>query len=252
MHVKGTTELDLMPLVEVMMSAAKASSPPIKKVDPSSFISQLEAYTRFDPRNGLQDYLRDPANNSKVLGYNDDFVVINDLYPKATIHLLILPRDPIKAHQTPFTAFQDVEFFSKLKNEAAKWRILAAKELARKICPATEPILERNWEAEIKVGIHSVPSMHHLHIHVISRDMHSPCLRHKKHYNSFNTPFFVALDEFPLTEEEAEARKKDWHKSDMICWRCHRNFENKFTALRSHLEHEFEDWKAELIKPEEG
>jgi len=235
--------------------AASKSLPPEKKghttKDSPRFVSRFFAG---DKRNGLREYIDNPANNPRVLGYNDDFVVIRDMYPKATVHLLILPRDPVKQHQQMSEACHDTEFFSKLKREAAKWRTLAAKELARQLCPPTEPIPDRNWEAEIKVGIHSVPSMNHLHIHLISRDMHSPCLRHKKHYNSFNTPFFVDLDDFPLSEEEADERKRDWHKVDMVCWRCHRNFENKFTALKEHLEREFQAWKAELVKPvkEEG
>jgi aprataxin len=226
-----------------MMSASK-STPPSKKVQTTSSV-----FARNERRAGLSEYLKDPVNHPSVIGYDDDFVVIKDLFPKASVHLLILPRDPIKQTQHPSEAFQDATFFAKVKVEAAKWRSLAAKELARTLCPPTKSIPERDWEAEIKVGIHSVPSMHHLHIHVISRDMHSPCVKHKKHYNSFTTPFFVGLDEFPLTEEEADARKRNWHKGDMICWRCERNFENKFTALKEHLDKEFEEWKDQLVEP---
>jgi aprataxin len=226
-----------------MMSASK-SSPPSKKVHTANSV-----FAQNERKAGLSEYLKDPANHPSVIGYDDDFVTIKDLFPKATVHLLILPRDPIKQTQHPSEAFQDTAFFAKVKLEAAKWRSLAAKELARTLCPPTKSIPERDWEAEIKVGIHSVPSMHHLHIHVISRDMHSPCMKHKKHYNSFTTPFFVGLDEFPLTKEEEDARKRNWHKGDMICWRCERNFENKFTAFKQHLDKEFEEWKEQLIEP---
>ena len=224
------------------MTASK-SSPPAKK----SHTSSSNRTCKFDPRNGLIEYLRDPANDPSVLDYNDDFVIIKDLYPKATIHLLILPRDPVKQNQHPKKAFQDVTFFNQLKDEAEKWQAIASKELARTLCPSSIP--ERDWEAEIKVGVHSVPSMNHLHIHVVSRDMHSSCLKHKKHYNSFNTPFFIGLDEFPLDDEEVDRRSKNWHKGDMICWRCQQNFQNKFTSLKEHLDKEFEEWKAELIEP---
>jgi aprataxin len=204
---------------------------------------------RRDGRYGLEEYLRSPSTNPRVLSYNDDFVVIKDMYPKATIHLLILPRDPLKQNQHPVEAFNDPVFFAKLRTEAAKWHSLAAKELARTLCPGTIP--DRDWEAEIKVGIHSFPSMHHLHIHIISRDMHSPCVRHKKHYNSFTTPFFVVLDEFPLEEEDIDRRTRNWNKLDMICWRCGRNFEDKFTVLKAHLEQEFEEWKDGLVKDDD-
>lgn len=244
-----TTQIRSKRLVEVMMSASKESPPP-KRIQTGNIAART--FASLDRRNGLDEYLHDPAKHPSVLSYNDDFVVIKDLYPKATVHLLILPRDPVKQNQHPSEAFEDAAFFDKLKSEASKWRALAGKELARKLCPPATSIPDRKWEDEIKVGIHSVPSMHHLHVHVISRDMHSPSLKHKKHYNSFNTPFFVGLEEFPLTEEEATARKRDWHKGDMICWRCERNFENKFTALKQHLETEFEEWKAEILKPVDG
>lgn len=42
---------------------------------------------------------------------------------------------------------------------------------------------------EFKIGFHAQPSMQRVHLHVISRDFHSPCLKTKKHWNSFNTPF---------------------------------------------------------------
>jgi len=94
------------------------------------------------------------------------------------------------------------------------------------------------------VGIHSGPSMNHLHVHVLSVDRFSECMRHRKHYNSFATDFFVRLDEFPISEEEMRKRTT-LLKEDMKCWRCGENFENKFTKLKEHLEEEFEAWKRE-------
>jgi aprataxin len=230
-----------------MMAASKAS-PTMPSAAASTPVSSSPSQHRRDARYGLEEYLRNPSTNPRVLSYNDDFVVIKDMYPKATVHLLILPRDPVKQNLHPVDAFKDSAFFAKVLTEAAKWRGLAAKELARTLCSDTIP--DHDWEAEIKVGIHSFPSMHHLHVHVISRDMHSPCVRHKKHYNSFTTPFFVALDEFPLDQEDIEHRARNWNKGDMICWRCGRNFENKFVALKAHLEREFEEWTNELVKSE--
>ena len=63
----------------------------------------------------------------------------------------------------------------------------------------------RDWAAELRVGIHAHPSMNHLHVHVLSRDMHSPCLKHRKHYNSFNTPFLIDVADFPLAGSCLEA-----------------------------------------------
>lgn len=41
------------------------------------------------------------------------------------------------------------------------------------------------------IGYHAVPSMQRLHLHVISTDFVSPCLKTKYHWNSFTTPFFL-------------------------------------------------------------
>ncbi len=60
----------------------------------------------------------------------------------------------------------------------------------------------RDWQADVRVGVHAHPSMSHLHVHVLSRDMHSANARHRKHYNSFTTPFFVPLADFPLAADD--------------------------------------------------
>lgn len=112
-----------------------------------------------------------------------------------------------------------------------------------------EPALPsgRDWAAEIKCGVHAVPSMGHLHIHVLSRDMHSPAMKHRKHYNSFNTPFLVDVADFPLESSDFRRSSKDegFMRRDLVCWRCGANFGNRFKELKDHLEREFEEWKRE-------
>ena len=44
-----------------------------------------------------------------------------------------------------------------------------------------------------RIGFHAKPSMDHLHLHVISSDFVSSCLKTKKHWNSFNTKHFLSL-----------------------------------------------------------
>ncbi|KAF3483283.1 aprataxin-like protein [Arthroderma uncinatum] len=218
----------------------------------------------FKNRNGLDAYIEAPESfsQSTVISHSDDFVIINDLYPKSAIHLLLLPRDPTKFFQHPFDAFEDAEFLKSVRAEASKVRKQAASELRRKFGrfsaldqarsealdadPAPDELPGgRDWEKEIMCGIHAHPSMNHLHVHIISVDRCGACIRHRKHYNSFSTPFFVSIDDFPLAEDD-ERRHPDregYLKSDLKCWRCERNFGNKFTQLKAHLEEEFEDWK---------
>lgn len=212
---------------------------------------------------GLGIYIQDPkAHASQVVLENSDFVVIHDLFPKASIHLLILPRDAGKYRQHPFEAFEDSEFLAKVRKQAFDVKSLAAKELRRKFGKNSAQDQDReramqsddvdaelppgrDWESEIMVGIHAHPSMNHLHIHVISKDRVSDCLKHRKHYNSFSTPFFVPLDDFPLDEQDVRRHpgQQGYLKSNFICWKCGRDFGNAFAKLKEHLVEEFEEWK---------
>ncbi|KAH6686176.1 HIT-like domain-containing protein [Plectosphaerella plurivora] len=206
-------------------------------------------------RDGLGVYLDDPASfpASRIIYFNDDFVAINDLYPKASVHALLLPRSRKHNLLHPFEAFEDPEFLASVQKEVIKLKALVASELRPILNGDAEPDDTgelppgRDWEADVKIGIHAHPSMNHLHIHVLSRDMHSPCLHHRKHYNSFNTPFLIDVADFPMAKDDPR-----WHpghagymKRDLVCWRCGANFKNQFKKLNDHLNVEFESWKRE-------
>lgn len=106
----------------------------------------------------------------------------------------------------------------------------------------------RDWLKSIKMGVHAHPSMSHLHIHILSVDMHSDTMRHRKHYNSFNTDFFIPLDAFPLPEDDPRWQIPYQNanlKADFKCWRCGKMFGNQFAKLKQHLESEFQEWRAE-------
>lgn len=215
-------------------------------------------------RDTLGSYIERPESypSSVVVHHNDDFVAIHDLYPKSSLHLLLLPRDASKFYKHPFDAFEDTDFLHKVREEAKKLRTLAARELqrrygkyslqerARREAMEQDPPLDelppgRDWEKEIMMGIHAHPSMNHLHIHVLSVDRYSDRLKHRKHYNSFATPFFVDIEDFPLAGDDPRRHpdKKGYLRWDFKCWRCSQSFGNKFQELKRHLEEEFEAWK---------
>jgi len=218
----------------------------------------------FPGRDGLLAYIKEPESfpPSRVIYYNNDWVLIRDMYPKSSVHLLLLPRHSKFYNQHPFHAFQDLEFLCTAKTELLRAKDIVASELRRlygkdsaseqhriKAMELDEPPDElppgRDWSKSILAGVHAHPSMNHLHIHVLSEDRHSECMKHRKHYNSFNTPFLVSLNDMPLEEND-----KRWHggkylREDLKCWRCGKNFENKFSKLKSHLDEEFEAWKKE-------
>lgn len=219
---------------------------------------------------GLLAYINDPDSfpAGTIVRQTEHTVLIRDLFPKALVHLLLLPRDPEWYSLTPFEAFnpttdEHVNFLNLMQEEAASAAKLAASELSRLISPHSESCKARNeaLDAEdlpkklppgrdflpgIKVGVHAQPSMSTLHIHIISVDNHSQSLKHRKHYNSFNTNFFISLDDFPLMEEDNlmdEEEQTSLIKGDMKCWRCGKNFGNKFKQLKDHLQMEYDEWR---------
>lgn len=218
----------------------------------------------FGVRDALGAYIAKPETYAPdvVVYHNDDFVAIHDMFPKSSLHLLLLPRDQTKTRMHPFDAFEDTEFLEKVKTETRTLRKLAAGELRRKYGkdsaqeqtrqaalsadpPPDELPLGRDWEHDIVVGVHAVPSMNHLHVHVLSVDRYSERLKHRKHYNSFSTPFFVPIEDFPLAEDDVRRNPtgEGYLKRDFTCWRCSRGFGNRFAELKQHLEQEFKEWK---------
>jgi aprataxin len=216
--------------------------------------------TIFHGRDGLAAYTIDPESfpPSRVVYHNEKFVVINDLYPKASVHLLILPRDPIKNVQRPQDAFDDPQFLADCREEEKKVRDIVASELRRqfgKHSASDQPRIQaleaddppetlpagRDWTQGVMSGIHANPSMSHLHIHVLSKDMVSDPMKKRNHYLSFTTDFFVGLEHFPLAKDDYR-RAYAKFPEDKRCWRCGQNFGNKMTKLKEHLDMEKESW----------
>lgn len=252
-------------VTEIMSPNPKERPPKRKRTPPlDTPASDPARNTTFLGRHGLGAYILSPESfpPSRVIYSNAHFVVIRDLFPKSTIHLLLLPRDESKQLLHPFSAFEDKPFLASVKEELVRVRLLAAKELKRMFgryssleqahdaavaADQSESDLppSREWDAEIISGVHAVPSMSHLHIHIISRDRHSECLKHRKHYNSFATDFLVPIDAFPLGQEDQRRHpgSAGYLSEELKCWRCGKDFGKAFARLKEHLEEEFNMWK---------
>jgi aprataxin len=255
------------------MSNTKKPKPKPKPSKPSDPLATVFKH-KFSTRDGLGVYTEHPEKNpeGRVLEWDDDFVVIQDKYPKSSVHLLLLLRDPEINTEHPLAVLSAYpELLEKVKTRVEPVKRLAAEELRRlygrvsasdaAYQQALEDLMSspdppttqeerdallppgRDWLSEIRVGVHTHPSMTHIHIHVLSRDMQGACLNHPKHYRSFNTSFLVGLDEFPIELDSQRSEAAGWSGWDMKCWRCGRNFGNKFTALERHSLEEFEVWK---------
>ncbi|XP_009376416.2 transcription factor bHLH140 [Pyrus x bretschneideri] len=157
-----------------------------------------------------------------VLEISDDVVVLNDLYPKAKRHVLVVARcegldrlsDVHKEHLPLLRTMHEV---------GLKW---------------VEKFLHDDSSLVFRLGYHLDPSMRQLHLHVISQDFDSTYLKNKKHWNSFNTAFF--RDSMDVVEEVSSDGKAKLKEDDSMlsmelrCHRC-RSAHPNIPRLKSHI-----------------
>lgn len=212
----------------------------------------------------LGPYIAHPEtfDAARVVFHDEHFVAVHDRFPKASVHTLLLPRSKRHTLQHPFAAFEDADFLAAVRAQAAKLRAYVGGELQRRYGASSAPDgpreaeaeapaaqggadtapRPRDWTQEVMVGVHAHPSMNHLHVHVLSVDRYADCLKHRQHYNSFATAFFVDLADFPLARDDPR-RTEHYLRRDLTCWRCGENFGVRFAKLKAHLKEEFEQWK---------
>ncbi|CAH0398797.1 unnamed protein product [Chilo suppressalis] len=166
---------------------------------------------------GLLESMRDPEC---IVKQTKKIVVIRDKYPKAKIHYLMLPHENISSiHKLNSTHIDLLKEFNKIYEE----------------------IKIENEDHSLKAGFHAVPSMQRLHMHIISKDMVSPCLKTKMHWNSFTTDFFINYEDILKELKETGSIKKispDLHKkllaTPLQCNQC--SFKPKnMPDLKDHL-----------------
>ncbi|EOA20080.1 hypothetical protein CARUB_v10000351mg [Capsella rubella] len=156
-----------------------------------------------------------------VLEYSDNIVVINDQYPKARKHMLVLAR------QENLDGLEDVrkenlQLLQEMHKVGLKWVDRFQNEDASLI---------------FRLGYHSVPSMRQLHLHVISQDFESDSLKNKKHWNSFTSSFFrdsVDVLEEVKNQGKANVASEDLLKGELRCNRC-RSVHPNIPKLKSHV-----------------
>merc|ERR1712029_436543 len=167
---------------------------------------------------GLVASMSDPDS---VLFEDDELCVIKDKYPKARIHLLVLPKD---------TMLVNLNSLNDSHIPLIRRMVAAGQD---QVPPGTTP--------GVRMGFHAVPSMSRLHLHVISQDFDSPCLKHKKHWNSFNTDYFVPweiiVDQLETNNKVLPAdtsQTNQWLKRDLQCHKCQYKPKN-LPDLKSHI-----------------
>ncbi|XP_022873682.1 transcription factor bHLH140-like [Olea europaea var. sylvestris] len=157
-----------------------------------------------------------------VMEILDDVVVLKDLYPKAQRHLLVLARGE-GLDQLADVCREHLSLLKTMHAVGLKW---------------AEKFLDENKSLVFRLGYHSAPSMRQLHLHVISQDFDSKHLKNKKHWNSFNTPFFRdSVDVIQEINEHGKATSKNEDNFLSMELRCHRcqSAHPNIPRLRSHI-----------------
>ncbi|KAL0579953.1 aprataxin-like protein [Marasmius crinis-equi] len=164
----------------------------------------------------------------------------------------------------------------------AKEIITALKDDSEQVKKDIEGEMVRRYGFKWPVwtGFHASPSMHHLHLHIISADLCSEKLKHKKHYNSFHPKlgFFLHLDDvlswfdsepsyftqvssihisflpcvisiFQMATLDAK-KYEALLKEDLSCFHCGKTMKN-IPTLKEHLQQEWDAQAAQQKAKEE-
>lgn len=192
-------------------------------------------------RYALAQYIQPGDSNfgNQIIYQDNDFVLIRDSFPKSIVHWLLLPKSSKITATNPLTdAFVDREIKNKVINLVPKIKLMVLEEIER----LGYEIIEKYQDNLIQVGVHAVPSMFNVHIHFITKDLSSECLKKKHHYNSFSTEFFVDFDELPLKagDKRLNREEMEYHccKDELVCRFCGEKFGNQFAKLKRHLQKE--------------
>ncbi|KAF9139758.1 hypothetical protein BG015_001917 [Linnemannia schmuckeri] len=179
------------------------------------------------------EYCKDPLTIPDNIRYwhDDDHIIIKDAYAKAKVHMLVLPRKPM----------------DKVTDLVGDAGIRTVEELVRVAATLLNTLKAENPYLDFKTGFHAIPSMSQLHLHVISQDFCSPCMKKATHWNSFNTGFFIPPDEVIKTIREKGSFEKttdelnkygSMKKAVMVCNQCSQVMKT-IPMLNHHLNEHF-------------
>ncbi|XP_034450049.1 aprataxin isoform X2 [Hippoglossus hippoglossus] len=202
------------------MKAAKETEKVSVSVSPGEATKTSESVGHWSQ--GLKTSMQDP----KMQIYKDDkVVVIKDKYPKARYHWLVLPWQVIPS----LKALRDEHC------DLVKHMQQVADRMVQQ-CPDSSSL-------SFRTGYHVIPSMSHVHLHVISQDFDSPCLKNKKHWNSFTTDYFIeSQDVVQMLETNGRVTVKEGSsellKLPLRCHVCRKELPT-IPALKEHLKSHF-------------
>ncbi|CAF0862285.1 unnamed protein product [Didymodactylos carnosus] len=170
--------------------------------------------------------LTSAVEDESVQVYKDDLcTIINDKYPKAKHHMLAMPNEYIANLKSLTSAHVPL----------LKHMLQVGKETAMKLRKAGDS------SDEFRYGYHAIPSLSLLHMHIISQDFKSDCLKTKKHWNSFTTSYFMdaedVIDELQ-THGQVQVDSAPFYRlleQELTCHRCQGKFRT-MPKLKEHID----------------
>lgn len=169
--------------------------------------------------------LIESMENPEMVVQSDELTVtIKDAYPKAKHHFLVLPKEDIPSLR-----------------HLNRTHIPLLKQMLENGITLTKTLIEKDATLEFRHGYHASPSMNRLHMHVISQDFVSPCLKNKKHWNSFTTEFFVDAEQvIEILKAQGEVKfdksnLEEFLKLPLKCHKCEAVLSN-IPKLKVHLD----------------
>ncbi|OCF32775.1 aprataxin [Kwoniella heveanensis BCC8398] len=206
---------------------------------------------------------------SLLLLSSPNAIAIFDAYPKAKYHFLVMPRHPFPPQSDPesrssITSLESLEdlksVLMKCSREVREEVLTAMANMAREVeeMIRDEMLKTEGFEWKIDVGFHAIPSMKHIHLHVISDDRIGSGLKKKHHHNSFRPDlgFFVPImevqrwieDDSNMQERvDALSGAERLLHTPLTCHKCD-EFMANMPKLKTHLEKHFKEEKEAALK----
>ncbi|KAI0093913.1 hypothetical protein BDY19DRAFT_989440 [Irpex rosettiformis] len=190
---------------------------------------------------------------SLFLSATETTIAIVDKFPKAIFHALIFPRTQGNLREEDLEDLRALlGSHSRVPRERAKELLIAMGEHARKVRDEIKHDMRviYKFEWDVWIGFHAVQAMSlvHLHMHVISSDLHNERMTDPKQYNSFHPKhgYFLHYDEVMSWFDAAPAvfqtkisglgsrQYKEILEDPLSCYQCTRSFGNMH-QLKNHL-----------------
>lgn len=217
-------------LVNVVKKAQAAPLTVTYTSAPSSSADVALAPQSFKPYPILQPGESRQAAGSSLLYKDDSCILVNDAFPKSMVHCLVMPLD-LRLDSLNALTESDVPLL--------KHMVHIGDEYVR-FLKMTAPKL--HGQRRFISGFHALPSLPMLHLHVLSMDLESVCVKNKKHYNSFATFFFLTSSRViadleqhgRVTINQDVARLRQMEEQDMKCLWCGTSLAN-IPAMKAHV-----------------